>query len=216
MEPANVAASKFQRIIPAAGCHTIQPLKRLIVCNNVQVTDLKTELENLHQASFGWALHCCLQNRADAEEVLQTVYLKIIQGKAVYRGQCKLQTWLFAVIRNTAITERRKQLLRGLTAIKRSQPKVDARPEVEFERSEMQRRFQKALACLPARQRETLHLVFYQDLSLSEAAEVMGISVGSARRHYGRGKKRLREALDRQGVDYGIGWRRKENSGAVL
>jgi RNA polymerase sigma factor (sigma-70 family) len=89
-------------------------------------------------------------------------------------------------------------------------------PEAEFERSEMQRRFQQALVRLPARQRETLHLVFYQDLSLSEAAEVMNISVGSARRHYERGKKRLREALDREGVDYGIGWKRKENSGAVL
>ena len=80
----------------------------------------------------------------------------------------------------------------------------------------MQQRFQQALAGLPGRQRETLHLVFYQDLSLSEAAEVMNISIGSARRHYERGKKQMREALDREGVDYGIHWRRKENSGAVL
>jgi len=184
----------------------------------LQITDLKTELERLHEASFGWALHCCQQNRADAEEVLQTVYLKIIQGKAVYRGQCKLQTWLFTVIRNTAISERRKHLLRALTAnaFTRPQPNLDSPAQVELERSEMQQRFQEALARLPERQRETLHLVFYQDLSLSEAADVMSISVGSARRHYERGKKRLREALDRQGANYGIGWRRKENSGAVL
>src|SRR5689334_16388400 len=182
----------------------------------MEISELKAELETLHQASFGWALNCCAYDRADAEEVLQTVYLKILQGKAIYRGESKLRTWLFAVIRKTAITERRKQVLRSLITINDTDNRQGSQPEIEFERSEMQQRFQQALSGLPGRQRETLHLVFYQDLSLSEAAEVMNISIGSARRHYERGKKRLREVLDREGVDYGIQWRRKENSGAVL
>ena len=182
----------------------------------MEIAELKAELEKLHQASFGWALSCCRHNHSEAEEVLQMVYLKILQGKACYRGECKLQTWLFAVIRKTAIGERRKHVVRMLKSIAVSNSNSDAQPEVNLERSEMQQRFHQALAGLPVRQRETLHLVFYQDLSLSEAAEVMNISVGSARRHYERGKKRLREALDREGVEYGISWRRKENSGAVL
>jgi RNA polymerase sigma-70 factor (ECF subfamily) len=180
----------------------------------MEISKLKAELEKLHPASFGWALSCCRRNAADAEEVLQTVYLKILQGKAVFRGESKLQTWLFAVIRKTAISERRKQWLRTLVPGTTSEAVSEL--ESEFERTEMQRRFQQALAKLPARQRETLHLVFYLDLSLSEAAEVMNISIGSARRHYERGKKRLRATLDREGVEYGIGWNRKENSGAVL
>jgi len=179
----------------------------------MEISELKAELEKLHPASFGWALSCCRRNPAEAEEVLQTVYLKILQGKAIYRGESKLQTWLFAVIRKTAIGERRKQWLRTLITL----PVTTSEDlGLEFERSEMQQRFQQALAQLPARQRETLHLVFYQDLSLSEAAEVMNISLGSARRHYERGKKRLRATLDREGVEYGIGWNRKENSSAVL
>jgi RNA polymerase sigma factor (sigma-70 family) len=183
----------------------------------MDLSDLKAELEKLHPASFGWAMSCCARNRADAEEVLQAVYLKILQGKARYRHEANLRTWLFAVIRKTAISERRKQLLRTRRFIASAGSTAgNNKLEVEYERSEMQQRFQQALGQLPARQRETLHLVFYQDLSLSQAAEVMNISVGSARRHYERGKKRLREMLDREGVDYGFGWRRKENSGAVL
>jgi RNA polymerase sigma-70 factor (ECF subfamily) len=182
----------------------------------MEIPELKAELEKLHPAGFGWALSCCRHNHAEAEEVLQMVYLKILQGKACYRGESKLQTWLFAVIRKTAISERRKQLLRTLKSIAVPHAVQQAQPQAILERSEMRQRFNEALARLPVRQCETLHLVFYQDLSLSEAAEVMNISVGSARRHYERGKKRLREALDREGVEYGINWRRKENSGAVL
>ena len=184
----------------------------------MQLSEIKAELERLHEASFGWALNCCLRNRTQAEEVLQTVYLKILQGKACYRNESSFRTWLFAVIRKTAISERRRHLLRTLKSLAGAQWGVreDDQPDAEFERLEIQQRFQEALMKLPERQRETLHLVFYQDLSLSEAAEVMNISIGSARQHYERGKKRLRETLDQEGIDYGVGWRRKENSGALL
>src|ERR1700741_2508441 len=129
------------------------------------ISELKAALENLHAASFGWAMSCCRYNHAEAEEVLQSVYLKILEGKARYGGECKLQTWLFSVIRKTAISERRKTLVRTLANIP-TDSRVSSRtePEVELERSQMQQRFQLALENLPRRQRETLHLVFYQDL----------------------------------------------------
>ncbi len=203
--------------------HIIAPLKRLIsweliaATYGMDISDLKAQLERLHGASFGWALSCCRHDRAMAEDVLQTVYLKILQGKALYRGESKLQTWLFAVIRKTAITERRKSLLRAMTTIPGTDRKrFDLHPETEFEQSETQRRFLLALEKLPARQRETLHLVFYQDLRLREAAKVMGVSIGSARRHYERGKKHLRQLLEGEKVNYEVRWKREENSGAVL
>ena len=181
----------------------------------MELSELKAQLEKLHTASFGWALSCCRRNYSEAEEVLQTVYLKILQGKARYDGDSKLQTWLFAVIRNTAASERRKTIVRSIAAPP-LETTIDAGSHVELERSEIQQQFQEALQRLPARQRETLHLVFYQELTLSEAAQVMNISIGSARQHYERGKKRLRELLDREEENYGVGWRRKENPGAIL
>ena len=183
----------------------------------MDLQELKVELEKLHAASFGWTLSCCRYDYSEAEDVLQMVYLKILQGRAIYRGESKLQTWLFAVIRKTAMGERRSALLRSLKSSNAS-PSANVSSEVvaQLERSELQRRFLEALSSLPVRQRETLHLVFYQDMTLSEAADVMGISIGSARRHYERGKKRLREVFDQKESDYGVGWGRKENPGAVL
>jgi RNA polymerase sigma factor (sigma-70 family) len=186
----------------------------------METAELKGELEKLHSASFGWALSCCRRDYAEAEEILQTVYLKIFEGKARYRGESSLKTWLFAVIRKTAIGEYRKRLLRNLVFISGSEKRDDPAtfadaPPVAFEKSELHKQFRVALAKLPPRQREALHLVFYEDLSLSEAADVMGISIGSARQHYDRGKKHLRAWLSETETDYGIGWRRKETPSAV-
>src|SRR5204863_9434468 len=80
----------------------------------MQIAELKAELERLHSASFGWALSCCRRDHTEAEEVLQTVYLKILEGKARFGGESSLKTWLFAVIRKTAATEYRRRLLRSL------------------------------------------------------------------------------------------------------
>lgn len=186
----------------------------------MDIPELKVELEKLHSASFGWALSCCGRDPGEAEEVLQTVYLKILEGKARFRGEASIKTWLFAVIRNTAISERRRSLLRRLRWSADPETTTEQishyeAPAASFERSETHLRFQNALKSLPARQREALHLVFYEDLSLREAAEVMRVSVGSARQHYERGKKRLRETLGQTDVAYGISWRAKENPGAV-
>ena len=188
--------------------------------DRMDIAELKAELETLHSASFGWALNCCRRDRAEAEEVLQTVYLKILEGKACFRGEASLKTWLFAVIRKTAIGEHRKSILRKLRWSDSSEATTTLvspleQPGEAFEKSETQALFQTAMKSLPRRQREALHLVFYQDLSLSEAAEVMGISIGSARQHYDRGKKRLRECLGQTESAYGISWRGKENPGAV-
>lgn len=188
--------------------------------DSMEIAELKAELERLHSASLGWALSCCRRDATEAEEVLQTVYLKILEGKARFRGESSLKTWLFAVIRKTAISEYRKSWLRSLrltSDIEEAGEPVDGResPSKSFERSEVQTHFQTALKSLPKRQREALHLVFYEDLSLREAADVMGVSIGSARQHYERGKKRMRESLGKLEVGYGINWGRSENPSAV-
>ena len=68
-------------------------------------------------------------------------------------------------------------------------------PDSSYERSDETRTLLNALEKLPQRQREILHLVFYGDLTLEEAADTLSISLGAVRTHYHRGKKSLAEHL---------------------
>src|SRR6266516_3416697 len=156
-----------------------------------EALQLERELDQLHPAAFGWALACCAGDRAAAEDALQASYLKILDGRASFR------TWLFSVVRYTAAGQRRRAVLRRWLPLAFVAATPDGRPDAvtELVRADGTRRLTAALATLPRRQREVLHLVFYQDLTIAEAAEVVGISLGTARTHYERGKAALRRLL---------------------
>jgi RNA polymerase sigma-70 factor (ECF subfamily) len=164
-------------------------------------TDFLSELGRLHPASFGWALWCCDHRREEAEEVLQTTYLKVLEGSASFDGNSSVRTWLFGVIRRTASERRRRRWLRGHLLerwfTRQPAPLPAPDPEAAASGSENGRAMRKALFALPTRQREVLHLVFYQDLTVEEASKVLNVSLGTARTHFARGKSRLRQILSR-------------------
>ena len=160
--------------------------------------ELRRQLERAHADCFGWAMACCQRDRDAAEEVLQIVYLTVLDGRAQYDGRSSFRTWLFGVIRRTAASERRKVWLHGLLLTREAEslkPEVLAPPDAEVERDSRCHSLRHALARLAARQREVLQLVFYHELTVDEAAAVMGITTGSARTHYARGKARLATLL---------------------
>ncbi len=154
--------------------------------------ELERELERLHPESFGWALSCCGRDCELAGDVLQSAYVQVLSGAARFGGRSSLRTWLFGVIRRVALGE--------LTRVKR-RIRVEGAASSPLEvHDDVQRRLDEAdrnaeliagLATLSARQREVLMLVFYHDLTLDDAAHVMGVSAGSARTHYHRAKQLL-------------------------
>jgi RNA polymerase sigma factor (sigma-70 family) len=157
--------------------------------------DLERELGQLHSENWGWALACCGRDRELAEEVLQTAYLRIISGRARFNGDSSLKTWVFGVIRLTARGEARRRWFwnshqaDSVRVIDFPDPARSA--DVAVEESDQRARLIRALNGLSRRQREVLQLVFYHDTTIEEAAEIMKVSIGSARTHYERGKKAL-------------------------
>lgn len=169
-------------------------------------SELRSQLEKYHKASYGWALSCCHYDQNEAEEVLQTTYVKVLEGKACFQGKANFRTWLFKVIRNTALDIRRKNKLRriGLSKfINFSEDQIKIIDPISETLQVQQNGFlKKNLSRLSRRQHQILHLVFYQGLTIQEAGEILKISTGSARKHFERGKKGLRKLIEKSEIDY--------------
>ena len=155
--------------------------------------ETRAEIERLHGAGFAWAMACCGRNRERAEDVLQTSYLKILDGRARFAERSSFRTFLFGVIRRTASEERRRAMWAGLLF---GRDGHEPAASVDDETASVARLgLRDAVGRLPRRQREVLHLVFAMGMTLEETAETLGISRGAAATHYHRGKAKLAERL---------------------
>jgi RNA polymerase sigma-70 factor (ECF subfamily) len=159
---------------------------------------MRLQLEASHERAYQWALHCCGRDRAEAEDVLQTAYLKVLDGRARFEGRSSFDTWLLAVIWRTAADARRRVVRLGPHDPMDDDAELPSgAPSVAeaAEHAERREAIAAALEQMPLRQRQVMLLVFYHERTVEEAAEVLGIGTGSARTHYARGKERLRALL---------------------
>ncbi len=144
-------------------------------------------LQDHHKDAFLWARHCCRYDSDDAHEVLQKTYLKVLEGKAVYSEQSSFKTWLFSVIRFTALDH-----LKSKPII--CDPGINGESvELPFETETIN--YRKLMARLSDRQHQVLLLAFYHGMTLTEIAEVTRLHIGTVRTHYERGKNALKQLI---------------------
>ena len=153
----------------------------------------KIKLEHLlkehHKDAFMWASQCCNYNREDGKEVLQITYLKILERKAIYGGQAAFKTWLFSVIRFTALDYLKKKGISfeelGKLQIVEEEQQVEPDPI----------NYRALLSRLPERQHQVLLLAFYHGMTLTMIADLMELHIGTVRTHYERGKDALKDII---------------------
>lgn len=152
-------------------------------------------LEELLPASLGWAVACAAGDRDEAEVVLQTACLLALEGRARWGRASSFKTWFFGVIRNVSASRRRRHRFERFLFVHPLTDDAADRVATDPPDCETARVVRQALQRLSPRQREVLHLVFYEGMAIEEAARGLGLRLGTARTHYERGKARLRRAL---------------------
>jgi len=145
-----------------------------------------------------------LDNHADAEEVLQEVFVQVWNhGERYDPARSSVSTWLVLIARSRAIDRLRSRKVvertheAGAQAIPSAGGEAYASPEAAENVfiQERHERVRREMAALPAEQRQVLEMAFYQGLTQSEIAAKAGLPLGTVKTRTLLAMKKLRQAL---------------------
>lgn len=137
-------------------------------------------------------------NRADAEEILSDVFVRVLeQGERRMAGEgFEWRPWLFRVATNAAVSRFRRRRIQALFARKDAvRPMPAAKDADPAEASQEAKRVRVAIEGLSPKLRVVLIMRIYQDLSYEEIADAAGINVGTVRSRLNEAKRQLKGLL---------------------
>jgi RNA polymerase sigma-70 factor (ECF subfamily) len=154
-------------------------------------------LVSRHQRAIYRLCYRYLGNQQDADDVAQEVFFKAFRSIGRFRAESALATWLYRIAVNTCLNFRssRRELHAELPdQLPDRSPGISERLEERERRAQVQ----KAVERLPERQKATLILKVYQELSHEEVAAILGVSVGTAKANLFHALANLRRQLGRE------------------
>ena len=135
-----------------------------------------------------------LGNHEDANDMAQEAFLKAYRGLRGFRGDSAFSTWLYRIAVNTCLNFRaaRKPRAQELPEALADRRAVASERLLEEER---QRRVRAAVSLLPEKQRATLILKVYHELTHEEVAKILGSTVGTVKANLFHGLRNLRKLV---------------------
>jgi RNA polymerase sigma-70 factor (ECF subfamily) len=131
-----------------------------------------------------------------ADDLVQECLERALSRLHLWRPGTNLRAWLFTILRNLHINGvRRRQPVVDIDA--EAQAAIGAAPGSQFVRMEL-RDLRRALALLPNEQREVVLLIGLEGISYNEAADILGISIGTVKSRLSRGRRALRLLMEGQ------------------
>ena len=173
---------------PAIGRSTHEAFTRLVT----------PELEILYRVA-----RTLVRRPADAEDLVQDTLLRAYRGLGGFNG-AHPRAWLLTIMRNTEINRNRRRRPSLLFDPESSDAVVDSgtagQPEEEFVGGEFERAVRDAMVALPEHYSRVVALVDIDGLSYGEAAELLGIPLGTVMSRLHRARTRIRKQLAADGV----------------
>jgi len=144
-----------------------------------------------------------MRNQTAAEDVLSEVFLDVWRQAGRFQARSEVTTWMLSIARFKALSALRRRVDAQLDDEAQEAAPDDADdPETSLVVKDRGAVLRECMAGLSPEHREVLDLAYYQELSVEEAARVLGIPEGTVKTRMFHARKKLAELVKARGVTW--------------
>jgi len=161
-------------------------------------TDVLARIEACIPALRRYAV-ALLRRRDEADDLVHDCLARALDKLHTRREEADIRAWLFTIMHNLFISQTRRRRSRPAPESLDDSHESNTGLRATQEDALLWRDLQRGLAMLPDDQRSVLLLISIEDLSYAEAAQVLGVPIGTVMSRLARAREKLREYTGQPG-----------------
>lgn len=164
---------------------------------SIQREEAFTTLVKRHQSKVYYQIKRMVIEHADADDIAQTVWIKIWDKLDGFKMESEFTTWLFRIAYNETLNFIAKQKKQGPHVEVENEQYQNASSNTigDPKETQIQIRLEQAIKQLPEKQRFVFMLRYFEELNYEKIATITGTTVGGAKANYHQAVKKMQEIL---------------------
>ena len=133
-----------------------------------------------------------------AEDIFQDVFIKVNQKLSTFEGNSSIKTWIIRITINACKDYLKSAWNRRVVPMMEYQEDaiISETDYDEVEKRDSKELIKKSVLSLPAKYKDIVLCVYFQDMSITEAAKTLNIAEGTAKSRLSRARQRLKSILE--------------------
>ncbi|MEI8073594.1 MAG: RNA polymerase sigma factor [Bacteroidota bacterium] len=156
-----------------------------------------TSIIRKYQEKLYWHIRRMVIVHADADDILQNVFIKVWKGLENFREDSQLYTWLYRIATNETLSFLEKQKKTATLSLSDLETSLENKMKADtyFDSNQLQWRLQMAILELPEKQRLVFNLRYYDAMPYEQMSKILDTSEGALKASYHHAAKKIEAFL---------------------
>jgi len=156
-----------------------------------------TSIIQKYQEKLYWHIRRMVIDHADADDILQNVFIKVWKGLENFREDSQLYTWLYRISTNETLSFLEKQKRNSTLSLSDMENSWENKIKADehFDSNQLEWKLQLAIRQLPEKQRLVFNLRYFDAMPYEEMSRILDTSEGSLKASYHHAAKKIEMIL---------------------